>query len=114
MKLLTVLSVSLIILSVFAFVAPSPALATSNNNRFIQSFNNWRNSFRRDDDRNDHCRRNPHDRKCRRDDDDKNDCRRHPERNECHVSVPEFGAIPGLVAAVTSAGSFFLLKRKIG
>ena len=28
------------------------------------------------------------------------------------VSVPEFGFIPGVVAAITSASSFYLLKRK--
>lgn len=28
------------------------------------------------------------------------------------VSVPEFGFVPGIIAAVTSAGSFLALKRK--
>jgi hypothetical protein len=36
------------------------------------------------------------------------------DTQECElpVSVPEFGVIPGLVAAIASTGSFYFLKRK--
>lgn len=46
------------------------------------------------------------------DDGKKNDCIKHPENPNCTVSVPEFGFVPGVVAALTSAGSFLVLKRR--
>lgn len=40
-------------------------------------------------------------------------CADHPDQNKCQaLSVPEFGMIPGVIAAVASAGSYLVLKKK--
>lgn len=43
----------------------------------------------------------------------KSDCSKHPGNPNCAISVPEFSFIPGAIAAITSAGSILLLRRKI-
>jgi hypothetical protein len=40
------------------------------------------------------------------------DCIKHPTNPNCTVSVPEFGAIPGVIAFLASTGSFLFLRRK--
>ena len=39
-------------------------------------------------------------------------CADHPGQPKCAVSVPEFGLLPGVIAAVASTGSYLLLKKR--
>ena len=41
-------------------------------------------------------------------------CELHPDNQKCNppISCPEFGLFPGIIATVTSAGSFLVLKKK--
>lgn len=45
---------------------------------------------------------------------DKNYCSVHPTDPKCcpPISVPEFGLIPGILATVTSAGFFLVIRKK--
>jgi hypothetical protein len=94
MKLLITLSIAFLILSGFALIGPRSSFAATNNNNSHNS-NNEHNDNRDN-----------------KDNKDFNDCSKHPERSECHVSVPEFGVIPGIIAAVSSTGTFVYLKKK--
>jgi len=113
-KFLINLSLALLIFSVFAFTIPTSVFATTVNtniqtssstgNNFISNFiNNWNGDNHNNDDDNDD------------DDDDDNDdkfCRKHPEHRKCRVDVPEFGMIPGVIAALTSGGTYLFLKKR--
>lgn len=103
--------ISLLCVGILVFSIPTSAHAENSNNNNNNQHNNNNNQNNNNDQN--FCKKHPQDNKCKKDDGkDKNDCKKHPEKRECHVSVPEFGAIPGVIAAVTSAGSFYILKRK--
>src|ERR1035437_1873351 len=103
MKLLISLSFALLNFSGIALATPVSSFATTNNN------NNQNQNHNQNDDKN--CNKHPERSECKKEKDDK-DCNKHPERNECHVSVPEFGTIPGAIALVSSGGSFLFLKKR--
>ncbi len=104
MKILITLLFALVIFSGFATVNPSSSLATSGNNN---------HSNEQDNDKKDkEDKKDKKDKKDKEDKDDK-DCRKHPERSECHAEVPEFGIIPGALAALSSGGAFLYLRKKI-
>ena len=80
-----------VFLTVNALALPGAALANGNNNNHRNDHNNYHKPLppqsKGDNEHSDH--HNPH-----------------------YTSVPEFGFIPGLIATVSSAGAYLVLKRK--
>jgi len=124
MKLLVTLLFALLIFSGFVLTAPvSSFAAASNNNNYNNNDNHNNNKDKEDKDKKD-----------RDDKDEKEDkvtvchnnhtitisksaLRAHlahgDTREACiPVNVPEFGLIPGVIAAISSTGTFYYLKKK--
>lgn len=100
MKLLSILLFAIISFSGYALATPVSSFAESNSNNNSNHSNDKRDKDE-DDDKGDKDK-----------DEEKNVCKKHPEKPQCQVSVPEFGAIPGVIALITSGGTFFYFKRR--
>jgi hypothetical protein len=126
MKLFIILSFALLIFSGFALATPVSSFATNNNNNnnythflanwklwpIFNNHNNKDNSKKDNNNKDNNKNNNNHNDNNKNKPKDDNDCGKHPEKGECHVNVPEFGAIPGAIALVSSGGTFLYFKKR--